>query len=119
MRDSPGNCLRRRQGRVAVAVHVLVLPWWLFCWLLAAGVAMNVWFFITVLAVGVVFWITLLIRLFRWAREGREATWAYPVRWAGMTILTIAFAVAFLIPRLRQWLELEPTPVDSFGRPAQ
>jgi ABC-type nickel/cobalt efflux system permease component RcnA len=108
MTDSLDNSLLQHKLRTAVTVHVLLLPWWLLCWGLAAGAAMDIGFFIVVFAVGAVFWIKLLIDLLRWGRDGRDVTWDYPVRWAAMTILTIAFAIAFLIPWLRRWLELEP-----------
>jgi hypothetical protein len=97
------------QGRRAVWVHVLLLPYWLFAWFLAGmlpvsgaaagaegleaalwiGLAFAIWLS------GVGFWVTLLRNLIRRRREGRYVSWLLPVFWAACNVFTIFFAIAY------------------------
>jgi hypothetical protein len=110
---------RQRQGRVAVWLHVLLSPWWLFWWAIAAEVIargasplertqVHRWAVLVVLGVGASVWVNLLIGLVRWRREGREVTWRYPVYWALWTILSVAFAIVLLFP----WSKRKLAPLD-------
>jgi hypothetical protein len=113
---------------LALWIHVLLLPWWLFCWALPAGLvaadtrqpvttlrglSIAVWLALGVYAVGAAIWIKLLTDLVRWGREGRDVTWKYPARWAAWTMLSIYFAVAFLFPGVRRGLAPLPRSQKS------
>jgi hypothetical protein len=111
-----------RQIRIAVGVHVLLFPWWLLAWALFGGlVGGGADFYpeeeaaftsaaIAVNAVGLGCWITLLVKLGRWGREGRDVTWRYPLLWAVCTTFSFYFSIALLFPGFRRWIT-PPRPV--------
>lgn len=99
------------QGRRAVWVHVLLLPYWLFAWFLAgilpvSGVAVGaegleaaLWMGLVcaIWLSGVAFWVTLLRNLNRRRREGRYVSWLLPVFWAACNVFTVFFAIAYFV----------------------
>jgi hypothetical protein len=119
---------RTRKLRQAVLAHVLLSPWWLVCWAIAAGLASSyqspdspsvagaslppqVWVGLALYGVGAGLWVKLLTDLSRWGREGRDVSWKYPALWAGVTFFNISFAIAFLFPGVRRALAPPPAEV--------
>ncbi len=121
-----------RPGRLAlseaVAVHALMLPWWV---LIAAVFAMApvarflagstaqtppvtaleiaVGFAIFGVVVGI--WIWLLTRIVVWWRQGRRRLWLYPLMWALALAFTFLAMLALLLPSFRR--SLTPRPVGE------
>jgi hypothetical protein len=94
----------------AIAVHVLMLPWWeVVAALLASGfgdesgdlAAMGWAVFGLVSAI----WLSLLVTLVRWWREGRYPLWPYPLRW----VLVSSVLWTLVFRRVRRAMAPEKT----------
>lgn len=111
---------RKRSLRLAVTLHVLMLPLWLASFscsgaLLVSGPPEHVGRELltaafAVIGVGVILWAKLLADLIRWSHEARNVSWRYPARWAAWSLFNIYFAIAFLFPSVRNGLA--PRAVD-------
>src|SRR5262245_36572202 len=111
----------RTKVRAAIAVHVLMLPWWIivwgaFSWWLAWAIAASgfgsplEWNSLTVLlavmigSVGLGMWLRLLVvSLVRSRDEGYDRVWPFPVLWAVVMTVTTVYAL-FLTSQLFVWL---------------
>ena len=95
-----------------MAIHVLLLPWWLLTWYGIALLAANVttaaptpqrpaeWAVIgitmaVVFGFGLGLWIWLLRILKCWSRNGFTGGWGYPLMWAFLTTILAVFALRF------------------------
>src|SRR5437867_86748 len=98
----------------ALAVHVLMVPWWF----LLAGLAtdglrgphpITERTVLGILASG---WIWLGVKLIDWWRQRRRPLWPYPLKWAFGISFSILFLIALLFHRFRRSVIPPPVPTE-------